>query len=328
MKHRYLILAVLIGLSGIMLAILALLCMPFAAMSGTPGWDEGIPPDIRESALLTDAVLDEKPCDWRPVLEPLFRPVVKDCASAREATLAIASRIGELTGVRYDMERRHPCMNALEALAEKKVSCTGQSILLVCALRSVGIPARAVGVQTWHHVQGNHTWVEAWFEGQWHMIEFNEKDFNTPWVMEAVGMLDPQKLTERVLAVQPGGSWNFPTLWNPRSGVRAEDVTERYQGLARTWYAANGVPEGMQKLMVDAQPRTAQPPFLLLEDADGRELARVRLHSCSDDVRQFATLLLPRGQTCYLHIEGQHIRYALKSNESAVRLLKLPAPVP
>ncbi len=328
MKHRYLILAVLVGLSGVLLALLALLSMPFATMSGGSGWDEDIPQGIRESAQLPDAVLDEKPCDWRPVLEPLFRPVVKDCTSAREATLAIASRIGELTGVRYDMERRHPCMNALEALAEKKVSCTGQSILLVCALRSVGIPARAVGVATWNHVRGNHTWVEAWFEGSWHMIEFNEKDFNTPWVMEAVGMLNPQTLAERVLAVQPGGSWNFPTPWNPGSGIRAEDVTERYLGLARTWYAANGVPEGMQKLLVDALPRTDQPLFLLQEDADGREMARVQLPSCSDDVRRYATLLLPRGQTCFLHIEGQPLRYALEANESPARTLKLPAVLP
>ncbi len=321
MKHRYLILAVLIGLSGLCLLLSAIMAWPGAVE--TRGAEEQ---SVMDSALVPVQVLDEAPCNWRPVLEPIFRPVVKDCANAREMTLTIASRIGELTGVFYSMERRHPCMNALEALEEKKVSCSGQSILLVCALRSVGIPARAVGVQTWNHVQGNHTWVEAWFEGEWHMIEFNEKDFNTPWVMEAVGMLDPQK--QRVLAVCEGGSERFPTVWNPQSHVPAEDVTERYLALAREWYARNGVPEDCQKLMVDVSPRGTEAKILLLEDAEGHELARAVLPTTTDDVRQFASLLLPRDKKCYLHIEGQRIRYQLISNESAVRLIQLLAELP
>ena len=86
------------------------------------------------------------------------------------------------------------------SLQSGKVSCTGQSILLVCALRSVGIPARMAGVLTWNHVRGNHNWVEAWCDGEWKMLEYNEKDFNTPWVMSAISMLDPRKPENAIYA--------------------------------------------------------------------------------------------------------------------------------
>ncbi len=322
--------AALIALSGLCLPFMGLVAMPVLTCSATPQpeWGEDIPEDIRAAALIPDRVLDEKPCSWRDELASIFRPAVRDCKSAREAALTLASRMGELTGVYYDRGRRHPCMNALEALEEKKVSCTGQSILLVCALRSVGIPARAVGVWTWNHVRGNHTWVEAWFEGGWHMVEFNEKDFNTPWVMEAIGMLDPGKEVQRVLAVKAGSgtpaSVPFPTVWDTQAGIEAEDVTERYIALARAWYAANGVPADCQKLMVDVQPRSNEPRSIVLEDASGRELGRAVLPTTQDDFRRFATLMLPRtGSTCYLRLPGAGLRHAVTSSPASVQLLRL-----
>ncbi len=316
----------LIALSGI--------CLPFAAAPASPaaappaagmaaGWNEEIPANVRDSALTPDRVLDEEPCDWRAVLSPIIRPAVAGCRSAREATLAIASRMTELTGIYYDRGRSKPCMNVLEALAEKKVSCTGQSIALVCALRSVGIPARAVGVPTWNHVRGNHTWVEAWFEGQWHMIEFNERDFNTPWVMEAVGMLNPALLSQRIVAQRTGGERFFPTVWNFGSGIRGDDVTERYLALARDWYARNGVPADRQKLMVDIYPRAELAQHVVLESEAGAELARALLPVRTDDMRRFASLLLPREGEFYLRVEGRDSRVRVKATEAAVQLIRL-----
>lgn len=64
----------------------------------------------------------------------------------------------------------------------------------------MGIPARMAGVLTWNHVRGNHNWVEAWCDGEWKMLEYNEKDFNTPWVMSAISMLDPRKPENAIYA--------------------------------------------------------------------------------------------------------------------------------
>lgn len=284
-------------------------------------WEGEAPEHIERAALTPDQVLCEKPSDWRTPLSALFRPVVKDCSTAREAVLEIASHMTELTGVYYSMERRHPVMNPLEALSEKKVSCTGQSILLVCALRSVGIPARAVGVRTWNHVPGNHTWCEAWFDGAWHMIEFNEQDFNTPWVMEGIGMLDPHDPRQRVYAVRPGADGRFPAFGD----IPAEDVTTRYMELAREWYARNGLPPSHQRLMVNLLPRPEQEFYLLLEDEQGREISRSPIPTSRDDVRRFASLVLPREGRYYLRLEGEEERQEVAATPEPVRVLTLSA---
>ena len=46
--------------------------------------------------------------------------------------------------------------------------CGEESVLLVNALRSVGIPARQVYVPRWSHCDDNHAWVELWCDGKWH----------------------------------------------------------------------------------------------------------------------------------------------------------------
>ncbi len=334
MRHTPTLIA-LIGLSGICIPFAAAIVYPVAHLSAAKAeaappsalapWGEHIPEEVRAAALEPDGVLDEEPCDWRAELKPLILPAVQGCTTAREATLAIASRMTELTGIYYDRGRSKPCMNVHEALAEKKVSCTGQSIALVCALRSVGIPARAVGVLTWNHVRGNHTWVEAWFEGSWHMIEFNERDFNTAWVMEAVGMLNPAMFAQRIVAQQPGGKMYFPTVWNFGSGIKGEDVTERYLTLARDWYAQNGVPADRQKLMVDITPRSDEPQDVLLENAAGEEIARATLPLKTDDMRRFASLLLPREGDNYLRLDGHAQRQRVSATQAAVQIIRLKA---
>ncbi len=281
-------------------------------------WEGTAPEEIERLALTPNQVLNEKPSAWREPLAALFRPLVKDCSSAREAVLKIASQMTQVTGVYYSMERRHPVMNPLEALEEKKVSCTGQSILLVCALRSVGIPARAVGVLTWNHVQGNHTWCEAWFDGAWHMIEFNERDFNTPWVMESIGMLDPNNPMQRIYAVCPGGAGRFPF-----GDIPAEDVTPRYMELAQAWYSRNGLPPTRQRLMVSMRPRSATPLLLLLEDEEGREIDRAELPTLRDDVRRFATLVLPREGRHYLRLSDTEDRLPITATPEPVRVLEI-----
>ena len=45
--------------------------------------------------------------------------------------------------------------------------CGEESVLLTCALRACGIPARQVYVPLWSHCDDNHAWVEAWVDGVW-----------------------------------------------------------------------------------------------------------------------------------------------------------------
>lgn len=294
------------------------------AAAETLQWErEPLPPAVVRAALQPDWVFCEEDCDWRKPVANIFRPLVRDCATAREAALTIASQMTAATGVYYSMERRKANMNALEALREKKVSCTGQSVLLVCALRSVGIPARAVWVFTWNHLPGNHTWAEAWIDGGWRMIEFNEKAFNTPWVMENIGMLDARNPMQRVYAV--GGTdagavipFQVPT----GRSLSVEDVTDRYQQWSREWYEQAGLPPDCQRLMVDVRERQETPRTVELVDARGTVVSRALLPTLRDDVRRCATLLLPRSGRYYLKTDSDTIE--VTATEAPVRIIRLP----
>ncbi len=48
--------------------------------------------------------------------------------------------------------------------------CGEESTFTVCALRSVGIPARQCYVPRWSHCDDNHAWVELWAEDGWHYL--------------------------------------------------------------------------------------------------------------------------------------------------------------
>lgn len=287
-------------------------------------WSGTAPKEIEQAALYPDCVLDETPCNWRPALEAIFRPLVRDCRTASEAALVVSSQMTQATGVYYSLERRHPLMNPLEALREKKVSCTGQSILLVCALRSIGIPARAVGIGSWGHIRGNHTWCEAWCDGEWKMVEFNEKDFNTPWVMEYIGMINPSIPHQRILAACPQGKGGFfPTVWNMESRVAAEDVTKRYLELSRLWYEKAGLPPDCQRLMVDIYPRHDEMQLLTIEDEQGAHIDTAPLPTTRDDMRRAAILNLPRKGCYYLRIQGCGQRIKITPSPAPVQLLQL-----
>ncbi|MBR1981509.1 MAG: hypothetical protein IKA23_02005 [Akkermansia sp.] len=305
----------------------AILFLSAAVSAADFPWSQAAPDHIRQAAVLPDAVMDETPCNWRPVLSQIFPPMVKQCRTAREAVLHIAANIGAVTGAYYSTERRKHNMNALEALAEKKISCTGQSILLVCALRSVDIPARAVGVHTWNHIPGNHTWVEAWCDGEWHMIEFNEKDFNTSWVMEYIGMLNPTHPAQRILASSPDGNttWWFTDFarQNKLTNFRAEDVTERYTELARLWYQQNGLPAGVQRLLVDVTPRQTIPILVEVVNSDNDVVSSGVLPTESDDLRFMTRLTLPRTGEHVLRISNTGQQIPISSTSQPVRILHI-----
>lgn len=294
-------------------------------VSAQAAWQpEEVPDDIRRLYIDSNLVISEDPCDWRETVANIFRPAVEHCNSPREAVLYIAANMTNLTGVYYSIERRRADMNALEALAEKKVSCSGQTILMVCAYRSLGIPARAVGIPTWNHIRGNHSWPEVYLDGEWHMIEFNEKDFNTGWVMENIGMLDPNDPNQRILAVHPAGTRDFPVYQKHR--IPATDVTERYNKLAADWYAKYGPAPHEQRLMVELVPRPeTEVLYLEMLDEEGNVMDTRPLPIKTDDVRKFAVFAMPRAGKHYLRLKGTTAKLEVPSTPNAVQVLRIQA---
>ena len=79
--------------------------------------------------------------------------------------------------------------------------CGEESVLLVAALRTVGIPARQVYTPRWAHTDDNHAWVEAWANGKWHFLGACEPEpvLDLGWFNESAsrGMLMHTKVFGR-----------------------------------------------------------------------------------------------------------------------------------
>ncbi len=111
-------------------------------------------------------------------------------------------------------------------------SCTGLSILLVDACRSVGIPARLAGTPMWSNKSGNHTWVEVWDNG-WHFIGASEPDaqgLDHAWFEHNASEAVENIASNAIYAVSfKKTGLAFPLDWASEiNWVSAVNVTARY----------------------------------------------------------------------------------------------------
>ena len=130
-------------------------------------WARAVPWEIFLNDVLPYAVLNEARDNWRPLFHQAFMPLVRHTNSTVEAVLALNAHIWDQLDVQYE-EKLSPHITApLEAVAYKRASCTGLSVLLVDACRAVGVPARMALVGQWAPPNsGNHNWVEVWVRPQ------------------------------------------------------------------------------------------------------------------------------------------------------------------
>ena len=121
-----------------------------------------IPDDIFFNEVLPYACVDEPRDPWRQTFFELCWPLVRDCQTPSEAAQRLNETVFPKIGVKYSTGRRRANQSPRESMEQGLASCTGLSIILVDACRSVGVPARLVGIPSWKNKQGNHTWVEIW----------------------------------------------------------------------------------------------------------------------------------------------------------------------
>ena len=138
-------------------------------------WAAKVPEDIFLNDVLPYAVFDEPRDAWRADFLLRSRAIVKDAQSASDAAQALNRQLFNQVKVHYNTGRKRPNQSPKESMESGKATCTGLSILLVDACRSVGIPARAVGTPLWANERGHHTWVEIW-DGDWHFTGADEPD--------------------------------------------------------------------------------------------------------------------------------------------------------
>lgn len=206
-------------------------------------WSQTLPNDIYSTYVLPYCVVDEVRDSWRKELYELFSPVVDTCKTMEEAVLAVGRCIPSMTGVEYNTLREKTNQSPRESMRQGMASCTGLSILLIDAYRSIGIPARFVGTASWHDNRGNHSWTEVWLDGEWRVTEYYlPSQLDHLWFMPDAGKATPDNRRYAIYATRFGSSedW-FPMVWCgedstaiedlPQS-VGAENVTQHYIDLA------------------------------------------------------------------------------------------------
>lgn len=205
-------------------------------LAGAP-WSKQIPREIFLNDILPYASLNERRDDSRAKLSEVAASLVKDCTTPGEAAQVLNRSIFKKVNVRYSTKRKKADQSVIESMESGLASCSGLSILLVEACRSVGIPARVVGTPMWTNMHGNHTWVEIW-DGEWHFTGAAEPDpqgLDRGWFKGDASKADDTKPEHRIYASSfKKTGIAFPLVWAPQiNWVPAVNVTARYTAAAR-----------------------------------------------------------------------------------------------
>lgn len=196
-------------------------------------WAEDVPKQIFFNDVLPYASLNERRDNWRQDFYDRFSNYVKDAKTVEEAIKAINEAIQKEVNVKYSKKRKKPDQSPYESMEINVASCTGLSILLTDAFRSVGIPSRVAGIPSWTTMRGNHNWVEVWTPGKkWQVTEFNpsDKGLDQGWFIAHAAQSNPKSFYHSIYA----SSWKktgqyFPLVWDLKNqSVPAVNVSERY----------------------------------------------------------------------------------------------------
>ncbi|MDF2439862.1 MAG: hypothetical protein JWN98_846 [Abditibacteriota bacterium] len=211
--------------------------LSYGAVAQAP-WRKRIPHQIFLNDILPYASLNEPRDASFALLRKKALPLIASARTPAEAAQQLNEKLFPLLNVRYSTGRKRADQSPLESIASGKASCSGLSILLVDACRSVGIPARVVGTPLWANMRGNHTWVEVW-DGQWHFLGAAEPDpqgLNRGWFIADAAQARKDNARHAIYA----SSWKktgtaFPLVWAPQiRWVNAVNVTGRYAQNAST----------------------------------------------------------------------------------------------
>lgn len=127
-------------------------------------WAAEVPEALFFSYVLFYRVNDEHIEDHRELFFEELAPRLAG-KTMREAALEVNLWCCEKASYRSTDDRTASPLTVINTCFGR---CGEESTLLVCALRSVGIPARQCYAPKWSHCDDNHAWVEAYIDGEWH----------------------------------------------------------------------------------------------------------------------------------------------------------------
>jgi hypothetical protein len=206
--------------------------LAYQAMTQVP-WGKAISKEIFFNDVLPYAVINEHRDNWRKDFYQRFINIAKNSKNIDQAVMELNKYVFDTLHVAYSATKRpKPDQSPYESTRAHYASCTGLSIMLTDALRSVGIPARIVAIPVWADESGNHTWVEIW-DGKWHYIGAGEPTLlDHAWFIQKASRTDEQHPIYATSFKQTGTF--LPMPWAPSLHfVPAVDVTEYYTHLRK-----------------------------------------------------------------------------------------------
>lgn len=204
---------------------------------GEVKWGLKIPEEIFLNDVLPYANLDETREPWRKEMVELCLPLVKDCKTPTEAAQKLNASIFTKLKVKYSTQRKKANQSPKESIDTGLASCSGLSVLLSDACRSVCVPARLAGTPNWYNNRGNHTWVEVW-DGRWYFTgaaEYDASGLDRGWFAGDAAKATKDESEHAIYAASfRRTKIHFPLVWDRASReVSAENVTDRYTAKAK-----------------------------------------------------------------------------------------------
>jgi len=273
----------------------------YKAWEETP-WRESITDENFLNHILPYANITETRESWRKDFYDRFSILVKDAATPGEAAVKLNQEIFKLTNVKYSTARKRPDQSPSETIDSGLASCSGLSVMLIDACRSVGIPARFVGTPMWSNKSGNHSWVEVWSDG-WHFTGACEPagdDLDRGWFLGRASEADRDNPLHAIYAVSyRPTSQRFPVGWAPEQDwAWAVNVTDRYTQLKEV------LPEGVVRVMVRCvhADQSRIPARVVVRDNDGGTIFEGICNDERFDTNDHLSIKVKLGEKYSLHL--------------------------
>ena len=264
-------------------------------------WAKSVPEELFFNDVLPYAVFDEPRESWRAELLAKSKEIVRNAKTATEAAQALNQQLFKLINVHYNTGRKRPNQSLSESVKQGRATCTGLSIILVEACRSVGIPARATGTALWTNERGNHTWTEIW-DGAWHFTgadEFDAAGLDRGWFVGDASQARADTPRHAIYST----SWKrdgtaFPMVWDRRSdSVAAVNVTDRYAKPA----PATNAPVAHLGVRLFTQPHGERiQAHVVVVDETGRRIGESETKAGRADLNDMPRFDLPPGSRGWL----------------------------
>ena len=302
----------------------------------TAPWADQISEELFLNDILPYANVDETRENWRAELREICLPIVEDCKTAGEAAQELNKHLFREVKVKYSTKRKKANQSPSESIDTGLASCTGLSILLTDACRSVHVPARLTGIPRWTNKRGNHTWVEIWddADSDWHFTgaaEYNKDGLDRAWFVRDASLADGTKRLNSIYAISFGRTDTvFPMVWsrNRDNAVYAVNVTDRYTESDTP--DAKVDPEKIQvRIRVwneDSTERLAKKVSVVKPAADGEaqpDMLSGTSPSNTADMNDMLEFALDRDTVYEMHIEGKAEVFKFATQSGATQLIEV-----